>query len=193
MIRIKMKELLGFLRKGDYEMSDGGILIHGCIKGKGEYFESVNGKDERIHPNLIPTEGINFVLNVALGATAKSAGFYVAPYSGAVTPAANWTAANFAATASEITSQSEGFSGANRPAWTPGVAAAGQIDNLAARATFNIVCTTSLNINGAAVLTDNTRGGTTGVLVSASRFAATRVVYNTDVWDCGYRVTLTDS
>jgi hypothetical protein len=187
------KHALAFLKAGDYELTDGGILIHGCIMGKGEYFESVNGQDERIHPNLLPTEGINFILGVALGAIAKAAGFFVAPFSGAVTPAANWTAANFAATASEITSQTEGFSGVTRPAWTPGVAAAGAIDNLAAKATFNIVCTTTININGAAILTDNTRGGTAGSLISASRFAATRVVYNGDVWDCGYRVTLTDS
>ena len=187
------KAVRNFFRKDDYQLSDGGVLVHGSILAKGQYFESVNGKDERIHPNLIPAEGILAILNVAFGAVAKYAGFYVAPYAGAVTPASNWTAANFAATASEITSTTEGWAGATRAAWTPSAAAAGAIDNIAAKASFTIICTTSLNINGAAIMTENTRGGITGALMSASRFAATRVVYNTDVWECGYRVTLTDS
>lgn len=187
------KIVRAFFRKDDYQLSDGGVLVHGSILAKGHYFESVNGKDERVHSNLIPSEGILSILNIAFGAVAKHAGFYVAPYAGAVTPAANWTAANFAATASEITSTTEGWAGATRAAWTPAAASAGAIDNLAAKASFTIICTTSLNINGAGIMTENTRGGTTGTLMSASRFAATRVVYNGDVWECGYRVTLTDS
>lgn len=193
MKQIHKQEIAGFVRSGDFEQTDEGILIHSGIMLKGEYFETVNGGDERIHPNLLPTEGINAILNVALGATSKYAGFYIGPYAGAVTPAANWTAANFTATATENVSLTEGFSEATRPVWTPATASAGAVDNLAAKAAFNIVCTTSININGAAVLTSNVRGGTTGALISASRFAATRVVYNTDLWECGYRVTLLDS
>lgn len=190
---IKQHELKRFLDNGDFEATDEGLLIHRGLLAKGEYFESVNGQDERIHPNLIPTEGINMILAIALGATSKQGGFYLAPYSGAVTPAANWTGANFAATANEIVSQTEGFTGTLRPQWVPGAPSGGSIDNLAAKASFTIACTTSVNINGAGLLSDSARGGTSGALISASRFAATRVVYNGDVWDCGYRVTLLDS
>lgn len=187
------KEISGFLQAGDFEQTEEGLLIHKGILAKGEYFESVNGQDERIHPNLIPTEGIHFILNVGLGAVAKASGFYLAPYATAITPTASWTGANFAANSGEITSATEGFVG-TRPAWTPGSASAGAIDNMSAKASFAIVCTTSLNINGAGLIAnDNVRGGTTGSLISASRFAATRVVYNGDTWDCGYRVTLLDS
>ena len=187
------KDIKRFIAKDDYELTEGGILVHGCILAKGEYFESVNGQDERVHHNLIPTEGINLILDVALGSVAKPASFYLAPYAGTETPAAGWTAANYASTASEITSTTEGWAGASRPSWTPAAASAGAIDNLASKASFTIICTTSLSINGAGLLTNNTRGSTSGSLVSASRFGATRVVYNGDVWDCGYRVTLTDS
>lgn len=187
------KDIAAFVKNGDYQETDSGLLIHGSILAQGHYFESVNGKDERIHKNLIPAEGIDFILNVALGAVAKAAAFYLAPFAGAVTPAANWTAANFAATASEIVSQTEGFSGVIRPTWTPTAASGGNIDNLTAKAQFTIITASSLNINGAALLTSNARGGTSGTLLSATKFASTRVVYNGDIWDCGYRVTLADS
>lgn len=193
MLNKHAKDIANFLRAGDYQETDSGLLIHGAIMACGEYFESVNGQDERRSKNLVPTEGITFILNVALGASSKSAAFYLAPFAGAVTPAANWTAANFAATASEIVSQTEGFAGTSRLVWTPSAAAAGSIDNLSAKASFNILTASSLNINGAALLTDQARGATTGALISATKFAATRVVYNGDVWDCGYRLTLTDS
>ena len=190
----KFKQCISkFLKDGDYEESEGGILVHRGLMIKGEYFDSVNGGDERIHPNLLPSEGILFILNVALGATAKAAGFYLAPYSGAVTPAANWTAANFVSNATEITSTTEGYAGATRKTWTAAAAAAGSIDNLAAKASYTITATTTINVNGSALLTDNTRGGTAGALISASRYASTRVLANGDVWECGYRVTLTDS
>lgn len=193
MLNRHAKDIAAFIKAGDYQETDSGILIHGGIMFRGEYFDSVNGQDERCSKNLVPTEGINFLLGVALGAVSKSAAFYLAPFAGAVTPAANWTAANFTATASEITSQTEGFAGTARLAWTPGVASGGSIDNLSAKASFTIISASSLNINGAALLTDQARGATTGALISATKFAATRVVYNGDVWDCGYRLTLSDS
>jgi hypothetical protein len=67
------------------------------------------------------------------------------------------------------------------------------IGNLANRAVFNITCTSTLNISGAALLSDNTRGGVSGVLISASRYGAVRVVNNGDSFELGYEVELTDS
>ena len=75
----------------------------------------------------------------------------------------------------------------------PSVAAAGAINNLVAKANFTIVCTTTLNLNGAGLLSANAKGATSGVLVSASRWAAVRVVNNGDTWECGYEIALTDS
>jgi hypothetical protein len=189
-----MKDVLGFIRNGDFVATPEGVLIHGCILGRGRYVHSVNGKDVRVDHNLIPTEGITYFLNVALTpGGAKLPAWFLAPYSGNVDPAANWTAANFAALATEITSLTEGFSNTTRPAWTPGAVAGGVIGNLAAKAVFNIVCTTNVNIAGAGMLSVNTRGGTTGTLVSASRFSSVRAVYNGDAFELGYEVELQDS
>jgi hypothetical protein len=46
-------------------------------------------------------------------------------------------------------------------------------------------------VTGAAMLTNNTRGGTTGALVSATKYAAARVFQNGDTYDIGYRLSLT--
>lgn len=187
------KDIAQFVQNGDFELTPEGLLIHRSILARGRYTHSVNGKDVQIDHNLIPTEGIAYILGSALGATAKITTWYLAVFSGAVNPAASWTAANFAANASEITSTTEGYSNVTRPTWTPGSVTAGVIGNLASKATFNIVCTTSVNISGAALLSSNTRGGTSGVLASASRFATVRQVYSGDAFELGYEVELQDS
>lgn len=181
------------LAKGDFQITDDGILFpRQGILAKGEYFGRINGGEwEKEGDNLITTEGLAHILNVALGATAKPAGYFLALFSGSASPAANWTAGSFAATANEITSMSEGYTAATRPVWTPGVATTGQIDNLTAVASVTIATASALNVTGAALLTNSTRGGTGGVLVSASKYAAARTFQNNDTYDVGYRLNLT--
>lgn len=162
------------------------------VVANGEYFGRVNGGAwAKEGDNLIPTEGLAHLLNVALGTTAKPAGLYLALFSGATAPAANWGAASFAAVASEIVSQTEGYTAATRPVWTPVNTNTGSIDNLASVASLTIATASQLNVTGAALLTNSTRGGTTGALVSASLYAAPRVFQNGDIYELGYRINLT--
>lgn len=162
------------------------------INVNGEYFARVNGGGwEKEGDNLVVNEGLVHVLNVALGATAKPAGYFLALFSGSTTPAANWTAASFSAVSNEIVSQTEGYTGATRPAWTPATATTGSIDNLASAAQMTIATSGTLNVTGAALLTSSQRGGTTGVLVSASAFAAPRVFQAGDLYELGYRLNAT--
>jgi hypothetical protein len=186
-------ELAHYARQGDFELTDEGLLVHKSARIFGRYTTSVNGEDEHVDYNLLPTEGIAYLLNTGLAGNAQIANWYVAVYSGAVSPAASWTAANFSANATEITSNTEGYSNPTRPQWTPGAVAGGVIGNLASRATFNIVCSTTITISGAAVLSSNTKGGTTGTLISATRYASARVVNNGDTFAVGYEIGLTDS
>ena len=186
-------EISRFIKDGDFEVTDGGILVHGAINIAGKYFHSVNGEDEQADHNLLPAAGILHILDVAFGQTAKSAAWYLSVFSGNVTPISTWTAANYVANATENVSTTEGYSGANRPAWTPSVASACKIGNLSSRAVFNIVCSSSIALYGAALLNTQARGATTGVLASASRFAVTRTLSNGDVFELGYEVELTDS
>lgn len=188
------QDVMSFVRRDDWERSDGGILIHRAIQLQGFYVHSVNGQDERWDKNLIPDEGIIYTVGVAVGATAKISAWYLALYSGAVSPAANWTAANFTSNATEITSTTEGYSQATRQAFTAGTPVVGGVDNLAAKAEYTIVSVSAgaININGAAMISNSARGGTTGTLISAVRFGATRVQHDTDTFQLGYTFTLTD-
>lgn len=186
--------LAAALAGGHFTEHDGGILIQGGfdVMAKGVYYHSVNGgQDLRVDPNLLPDEGLLHMLNVAFGATPKVANWYLALFSGQINPAANWTAANFAATASEITSATEGYSEGTRRQFTSAPAAANQITNLAAKAVFTIACTTSISVEGAALLSSNGKGSTSGVLASATRYAQPRILYNNDSYECGYGVSLT--
>lgn len=86
----------------------------------------------------------------------------------------------------------EGYTSPTRPVWTPPASTAtASIDNMAAVAHLTMATAGTINVTGAALLTNSTRGGTTGVLISASKYAATRVFQNGDTYDVGYRVSLT--
>lgn len=187
------KELAAAIHHENFDVTAEGIFFpKQGVMASGEYFDRINGGDWERTPNLIVTEGLAHILSVALGATAKPAGYFLALFSGAAAPAANWTAASFAAAASEITSMTEGYTSPTRPAWTPPASTAtASIDNMAAVAHLTMATAGTINVTGAALLTNSTRGGTTGVLISASKYAATRVFQNGDTYDVGYRVSLT--
>ena len=183
-------EIAQFVQKGDFASTPEGILVHGDILAKGRYRFRIRDEEWEEGNNLVTAEGILHTLGVTLNNATRFATWYIAPYSGAVSPASTWTAANFASTATEITSNSEGYSEAIRQTAVFGTPATNAIATTA-NATFTIACTTSINLNGVGLLSSNVKGGTTGVLMSAFRFAATRVGYNTDPFYCGYTLTLT--
>lgn len=184
--------LLSAISANDYtENQDGSITTSGGITAKGEYFDRTNGGEWVRTENLIPTEGLAHILNVALGTTPKPASYHLALFSAAAQPAANWTAASFASTASEIVSMTEGYSSATRPTWTPTNTSTGSIDNMAAVAKVTMKTNSSLTVQGAAMLTSSAKGGTTGALISASKYASPRVFQDGDTYEIGYRISLT--
>lgn len=188
-----LKAMLGAIEKDHFDVTENGIVFPSIdILAGGEYFERKNGVS--MGPptrNKIVIEGLAHILNVALGTTPKPASYHLALFSGAAAPADNWTAATFAAAASEIVSMTEGYTSPTRPVWTPVNTATGSIDNLASVASVTIATAGVLNVAGAAMLTNSTRGGTVGALVSATKYAAARQFQNADVYDIGYRLSLT--
>ena len=177
------------LNNHKYDVSDEGILFpksHVWIAGE---YEDNYGKT----PNLVPTEGLNHLLMVALRDTAKLNTFYLALFTGDYTPTAGITAATFTATANELTSNTEGYAETVRQTWTSAAASAGSIDSYASKADFTIATASSVVIRGAALLSSSAKGGTTGVLVSIARFAAARTEYNGNLYSLGYRVTASAS
>lgn len=188
-------EILRAVRNGDYAMNDKGVLIRRELQlGGWFHFSTPDGSMsfEPVH-NLWTDEGLTAALAVYLGATAKPTSFYLGMSSGAVDPASNWTAANYASNATEITSTTEGYSEATRPEWVDGAAASKSISNTASLARFTINCTTSINVNGFALNTVATRGGTTGILVNAVRTPTQLVLPDGLLFDADYTLTLADS
>jgi hypothetical protein len=188
---IRHREFATALKHGEVEQTAEGIFFPAAqALAVGEYFYSTNGGETETTKNLIPTEGLNYLLATGLGGGAAATQFYLALYSGNYTPAAGLTAATFSATSSEIVSNTEGYSETTRRLWTPTAASAGQMDNLNTRATFTIATTGSVVIRGAALISDSGKGSVFGTLISAGRFTQDRVHYAGDVFTLGYRVRL---
>jgi hypothetical protein len=129
---------------------------------------------EEVH-NLIPTEGINYILGAALDGLTQVTPWYIAPFEGNYTPVAGVTAATFATAATECTAYDE----ATRVEWVPGAVVAGVMSNSASKAVFTF--NASKTIYGIGQLSVSTKGGTTGTLVSVARFASSKPVVDDDV------------
>lgn len=172
-----------------YECSPEGIFFPGAnALIFGEYIHSSNGKDARVDHNLITTEGINHLLNVGLSNDRQQSMWFLAIYKGSYTPVASLTATQFPTVADEIVSPTEGYSEMVRPRWIPDPANAGSIENVTNKATYTIVSNSSISIVGAAVVSEQVKGASTGILLSASRFAFPREQYAGDTFSLGYRV-----
>src|SRR3972149_5905604 len=87
--------------------------------------------------NLIPTEGLNYMLGTALTGVAQSSTWYVALFEGNYTPVGTVTAATFPSAATECTAYTE----ASRVTWTPGSISAGSVSNTASKAVFTMNAT----------------------------------------------------
>lgn len=186
------KDLENDLKAENYQMTEQGIYFpKQGILAQGEYFDRINGGEWQTTHNLVVNEGLAHLLNVAMGTTAKPAGYYLALFSGATAPAANWTAANFSSVAAEIVSMTEGYTNATRPQWTPQNTTTNSIDNFNAVAKVTIATSSQLTVTGAAMLTNSTKGGTTGTLISASKYTAARVFQDGDEYEIGYRLSFT--
>lgn len=159
----------------------------------GLYIHDANGQDERQDPNLLPDEGLIYLLSVGLNNGTKLATWYLSLYAANYTPLAGLTAASYPATASEITSNTEGYTESTRPLWTPTSPTTPMLDNVANKVAYTIATASELVITGAALLSEATKGAVTGKLVSATKFSAARTVYNTDVFNLAYRVQLTST
>lgn len=147
--------------------------------------------DGAVHPNMITAEGQLYLLATGLAGGTAEAGWYLALWNAAVTPAESWTAANFTSTAGEITSSTEGYSESTRPVWTPDTPVVEPMNNSASPATFSIVTASSLTIQGGALISSSAKGGTSGVLMSAAAFTGgARTQYNGDVFKLVYEESL---
>jgi hypothetical protein len=145
---------------------------------------------ERVQ-NLLPTEGLAFLLNLLGNHAAIPSALYIALHANTTTPLAAHVALTYTATFAEIVSGSEGYTQANRVAWVSATATVGAIHNNASPAVFTIITASTLTVNGVAMLTAQAKGATTGTAISIAKFSASRTFSNTDEFDVKYQLGLT--
>lgn len=193
-MNVELKHVEDALADGQFVETDEGLLIpHKGVVVRGKYTDYINGEKVGETHNLVPAEGIAYFLNTGMKGGTAITSWYLALFSANVTPAANWTAANFVTNATEIVSGTEGYTQAARVPWVGGTVAGGKVGNTASPARFTIVCTTTLNVAGAALLSASAKGAVTGTLASATRYTNVRTLGNGDQYDLVYELELIDS
>ncbi len=183
-------EALHRLRARQYEVTDSGaVLIPAMGLSFAGHWETQEGNDPwQVDPNIVVNEGILHILTVALDQGSANAAFYIAPFSGAVTPAASLTAATFTATTTEFTNYDE----TTRVLWVNATPASNAIGNTASPATFTIGASGG-TIRGAGLVSVGTKSATTGVLIAAARFSADKTMAEDEELRVKYVLTGTSS
>lgn len=189
------KEIGRHLRNFNYERTPGGILIdRGGMNAlaNGAFAHTLHqgeAIDAAIDPNLVVNEGLDYLLNVAFASAAPITAWYLALFSGNVTPAPAWTGANWVAAATEQVN----YVATSRPPWSVTTTTTQSIGNGASEAMFEFTGTGN-NVYGAALVSANTKSSTTGRLFAATRFSAPRLgLSSPDKLGVQYVVTAQDA
>ncbi len=185
-------QIASALLHGQYRITPEGVVLFEdrLLRGEFHHRNPWRESDFIVDHNLIVDQGILKALAVNFFTDAKISTWYLALLSGSTTPLASHTAANFATALGEITSTTEGYSGSVRKTWVSAAPAANVVSNLAAKATFNIVATTTVTATGGALVSTDARGGTTGVLWSAALWSLPRELVGGEPFELGYQTSL---
>lgn len=167
-------------------MQSMGLSIEGLERRMENGIDSVVLSVEDV-TNLIPTEGLNYLLGAGLTGVTQIAAWFIALFEGNYVPTATITAATFTATATESVAYNE----AARVAWVPGAIAAGSVSNTLSKAVFTMNATKS--IYGIGQLSASAKTATTGTIVSCAAFAAVKNVVATDVLSVTSTLTATSA
>ena len=193
------REISGYMQNYQYEVSPEGILFPKAnAVARGTYIHWVTGfeSDTQQDSNIVPDEGLNHMLDVVLkgpaGEGTQITSWFLMLHSGSGVPTAALTAANYNATLTEITSGAEGYTEATRVAWVGDAVDTvnTEVENDASPATFTIATASTLQVNGAGLVSVSTKGDGSGKLISAGKFTATRNLSDTDEFNLKYKVDL---
>lgn len=185
------KELARLFRNHKWGRNDNGeiLISHARIGGVFEC-EAQDGLGAVSTHNLITTEGCNYLLSAGIANGTAYGTFYVAPFSGNVAVTDALTAANFATTQTELSTQ---YSETTRVAFVESTPASKSTNNTASPATIT-AATDSVSIWGLGLLSTSTKSSTTGVLLAAAKYASVRTLPTTaDTLGIKYTLTLANS
>lgn len=127
--------------------------------------------DTEVVHNLIPYEGINYLLDAGLKGATPYTNWYIGLYEGNYTPTPNDTMATFPAAATELTAYAE----TQREPLVLGATAMGAADNMASKAEFTGT-TDGKRAMGGFVASTPAKGASTGVLISAVKFSSPKPI-----------------
>lgn len=135
-------------------------------------------------PNTVMNLGRNSILDTSIGGVTQIAVWDVGliDNSGFSAIAAADTSASHAGW-----TESTAYSESVRQTYTPAAASSQSITNSASKATFTINGTAT--INGAFIISNSTKGGTTGTLLCAASFGSTRAVLSGDTLRVTYSIS----
>jgi len=163
----------------NYEKNDAGLLLpkQGLIVG-GRFLVTHLRKGKIISEeeckNLVVNEGLNHILDVVFNGATQVSPWYVGLFEGNYTPVAGVVASTIASASTETTAYDESV----RQTYVEAAAASQSTTNSASRATFTFNATKT--IYGAFLISNSTKGGTTGTLLAAARFGSSKAVVDDD-------------
>ena len=120
--------------------------------------------------NLIPQQGINYVIGALDGTGSVIPAWYLGVFKNDYTPVNNTTASALPTTIGEHTGYDEG----SRPPWTPTYDNIGRLDNEGSLAEFTM--NQDVTLYGAFIVSESTKGGGAGTLLSIARFPSPKQI-----------------
>jgi hypothetical protein len=137
--------------------------------------------------NIVVNEGLNHILSVVFNGGTQVPTWYVGIFEGNYTPVATDTAANITAKSTECTAYDE----ATRVAWVEAAPSGQSITNSASKATLTM--NASKTVFGAFLASASAKSATTGTLMAASKFSASRAVVDNDQLLLTYALSCSDA
>lgn len=190
---------MGVERAKTSDLIGGGLVANSMpsdsAKATGKYIVECFDKDGNPKwtaetPNLVVNVGLQYMAGSALVATTQITSWYVGLYGAGAsnTPAASDTASSHIGW-----TENTNYSEATRPLANFAAATAANpsvVTNTSNKAVFTMNATTT--IGGAFLISNNTKGGTTGTLFSAADFQSPgdRAVVNGDILNVTYQFSL---
>lgn len=185
------KNAIAAARRRAWNM-DHGVLVPDrqlCIAGAFEVEHWRDGEllSRVVEPNIVVNQGLNHILDVTLHAATQIPTWYVGIFEGNYTPVATDTAANIATNSTESSAYAESV----RQTYQVAAASSQSSTNSANKAVFT--CNATKVMYGAFLVSSSTKGGTSGTLLCASKFSASRSVVNGDTISITYTITAADA
>jgi hypothetical protein len=138
--------------------------------------------------NIVPTEGLNYLLNAGYKNAPQMSNWYIGLFSGNYTPVSTDTASTFSQTATEVTA---GYNENTRQLANFSSSTSAYIDNSSSLATFTF--NNTVTVYGSFISSSSAKGSTTGVLGSAARFPSAKSMTSGDLLQVTYALSLTSA